>query len=219
MHLSTPQENTGFTAPPTPASVRVLLLDDSSFDRARIKRLSRKASMVVHLDEVGSIEEMARAVRQSRYDLILIDYRLPVGDGMQALELVLQNPSNCNAGKIMITGDNAVNTAVRAMRGGCHDFLVKDGMNAELLSQAMTNAMALARQNQVLQSDMQRENIRQGVVAALNDSEVRHNVAAILRAELGGTRTDRTKIINTMDPSDLDALLAGLNEDDTFTFH
>lgn len=219
MFQSVPLENTGLTDPSPPLPVRALLLDDSSFDRARIKRLSRRAEMAVELDEVGSIEEMDRAVKNTRYDLIMIDYRLPVGDGLQALEHVLADPRHQDAGKIMITGDSAVDTAVRAMRGGCHDFLPKEGMNAELLSQAMVNALTLARQRQQMQSDYHREVIRQGLVAALNDGEVQGNVVSLVRQQLDKTRPDRPQFINVMDPGDVDALLSGFDEDDDFIFH
>ena len=219
MFQSVPVENTGFTAPPPPSAVKALLLDDSSFDRARIKRLSRKAQMPVQLDEVGSIEEMDRAVQQEQYDLIMIDYRLPVGDGMEALQHVLSDPRHRDVGKIMITGDNAVDTAVRAMRGGCHDFLAKEDMNSELLSQAMVNAMTLARQRQMSQADYQREVIRQGLVAALADDEVQGNVVSLVRQQLIKTLPDRPHFINVMDPGDVDTLLQNLHEDDDFIFH
>ncbi|MGB3244162.1 MAG: response regulator [Sulfitobacter sp.] len=219
MFQSVPVENTGLANPIRPTAVRALLLDDSSFDRARIKRLSRKADMVVHLDEVSSIEEMDRAVRESLYDLIMIDYRLPVGDGMEALNHILQDSKHRDAGKIMITGDNAVDTAVRAMRGGCHDFLAKEGMNAQLLSQSIVTAMTLARQRQEMQSDHYRELIRQGLVAAFADEEVQGNVISMVREQLDLTKPDNSRFMNVMDPSDVDALLASFSADDEFIFH
>ena len=219
MFQSVPLENNGMVDPPPANPVRALLLDDSSFDRARIKRLSRKADMLVQLDEVSSIEEMDRAVKESVYDLIMIDYRLPVGDGMEALNHVLLDPRHRDAGKIMITGDNAVDTAVRAMRGGCHDFLPKEGMNAELLSQAMVNALTLARQRHEMHSDYHREVIRQGLVAAFADDEVQGNVISLVRQQLALTRPDRPQLMNVMHPGDVDALLSGFSEEDEFIFH
>jgi len=219
MYQSVPVENTGLTDMPPPVAVRALLLDDSSFDRARIRRLSRKAQMPVQLDEVGSIEELDHAVQTEKYDLILIDYRLPVGDGMQALDHVLQAPMNRDAGKIMITGDSAVDTAVRAMRGGCHDFLSKSDMNAELLNQAMFNAMTVARQRSMTQMDQQHEIIRQGLIAALTDDAVTGNVVSLVKQQILKTLPDRPMLMNQMDPAEVDMLITGLTEDDEFVFH
>lgn len=221
MFQSIPMEATGQTSPPPPASVRALLLDDSSFDRARIRRLSSKTGLQIELDEVGSIAEMDAAVKGSKYDLIMIDYRLPQGDGMEALDHILQDPRNRDAGKIMITGNGSVDTAVQAMRGGCHDFLAKDDMNPEVLNQAMINAMALARDRQqmAMQAEHQREVIRQGLVAALTDTEVTGNVVSLVREHLRNTMPDRPQLINVMDPSHVDALVIGFGEDDEFIFH
>lgn len=214
-------ENAGPVGIPMPKVVKALLLDDSNFDRARIRRLSRKTDLAVQLDEVGSIDEMAAAVQENSYDLIMIDYRLPVGDGLQALNHVLRDPMNRDAGKIMITGDAAIETAVQAMRGGCHDFLTKEGMDVDVLREAMLNAMTLARQKIQLQmqSDHQRDIIRQGLIVALQDSEVQGNVVSMLRGALANTPADHPSMMAVMDPSDVDALLAGLLDEDEFVFH
>ncbi|MGC1496659.1 MAG: response regulator [Sulfitobacter sp.] len=214
-------ENAGPVGAPLPKVIKALLLDDSNFDRARIRRLSHKTDLAVQLDEVCSIEEMAIAFQQNSYDLIMIDYRLPVGDGLQALNHVLLNPMNRDAGKIMITGDGAVETAVQAMRGGCHDFLTKESMDVDVLREAMLNAMTLARQKiqMQMQSDHQRDIIRQGLIAALEDSEVQGNVVSMLRGQLANTPPDHPRMMAVMDPGDVDVLLAGLLDEDEFVFH
>lgn len=214
-------EMTGPIGVPEQKFIRALLLDDSNFDRARIRRLSNKTALGIHLDEVGSIDELDTAVRRASYDLILIDYRLPVGDGMTALSHILNDPMNRDAGKIMITGDAAVDTAVRAMRGGCHDFLIKESMNVDLLREAMLNAMTIARQRVQLQmqADHQRDIIRQGLVAALNDCEVQANVLSMVRQQLAPTPADQPRISRGMDSGDIDVLLAGLKDEDEFVFH
>ncbi|MGJ8627739.1 MAG: response regulator [Sulfitobacter sp.] len=221
MFQTTSLENTKTIKPLRPEPIRALLLDDSNFDRARIRRLSKKTELALQLDEVGSIEELDHAVRKSSYDLILIDYRLPVGDGMKALSHVLDDPMNCDAGKIMITGDAAVETAVLALRSGCHDFITKETMSVDILRDAMLNAMTVARQrvHMQMQSDQQRDIIRQGLVAALNDSEVRENVVAMVRHQLAMNAPHVPRLTPVMDTSDIEVMLAGLSEEDEFIFH
>ncbi len=212
---------TGLPDAPPPTSVRALLLDDSSFDRSRIRRLSRRAELDIELDEVGSIKELDDAVKLARYDLILIDYRLPEGNGIEALNHVLQDPRNKDAGKIMITGNAAVETAVQAMRSGCHDFLTKDDIDPQMLKRAMINAMTLAREHQqiAMRAEQQREIIRDGLVAALTDEAVTGNVVSLVREQLRATRPDHPQLVNVMDPGEVHALLSGLNEEDDFIFH
>tara|TARA_R110000787_G_scaffold182915_6_gene294911 strand:+ start:1129 stop:1788 length:660 start_codon:yes stop_codon:yes gene_type:complete len=219
MFQTMPLEMTGPIEVPELKIIRALLLDDSNFDRERIRRLSGKTELAVQLDEVGSIEELDVAVLRASYDLILIDYRLPVGDGMKALSHILDDPMNRDAGKIMITGDAGVETAVQAMRGGCHDFLTKESMNVEVLRAAMLNAMTVARQRLQMQADHQRDIIRQGLVAALNDSEVQEHMASMFREQLARTHSDQAKLISAMDAAEINVLLAGFTDEDEFVFH
>ncbi|MGJ5618302.1 response regulator [Sulfitobacter sp. MF3-043] len=221
MFQEMPSNEMGPIVMPPHKPIRALLLDDSNFDRERIRRMSSKTELGVHLDEVGSIEELDTAVRQASYDLIMIDYRLPVGDGMKALSHILDDPLNRDAGKIMITGDAAVDTAVQAMRGGCHDFLTKESMNADILREAMLNAMTVARQRiqMQMQTEHQRDIIRQGLIAALNDIEIQGNVVSMIREKLAQTPSNQARPMSGLDASEIDALLAGFADEDEFVFH
>ena len=222
---SVPAHANGVIGVPHPASVRVLLLDDSNFDRARIRRISRKTDLVIDMDEVDSIEEMDRAVKANSYDLILVDYRLPVGDGLVALNHLLEDPRNRDAGKIMITGEAVLGTAVEAMRIGFHDFLTKDDINPQMLNQAMVNAIALARQRQQmqLQTAHQHDIIRQGLIAALNDVDVQGNVVSMVRAQLANAAPDPTAMLRLpqegSDETAVHDLLRNLADEDDFIFH
>lgn len=209
------------SVPPMPREIRALLLDDSNFDRARIRRLSDKTDLLIQLDEVDSIEAMDMAVVKENYDLILIDYRLPVGDGMLALDHVMKNERNKDAGKIMITGDGARHTAMQAMRGGYHDFLTKEEMDADGLRSAMINAVTLARQQQYLtmQATQHREAIREGLIAALQDSNVQRSVISLVSRNLLGAGDGSNELMSRFDASNVDALLAGLDDEDDFIFH
>lgn len=220
LHVN-PTESSLPTPPLVPRDIRALLLDDSNFDRARIRRLSNKTDLCVHMDEVDSIEAMNRAVAQENYDLILIDYRLPVGDGIVALDELLRSNTHRDAAKIMITGDNARRTAVEAMRHGCHDFLTKEELDVDALRDAMINAMTTAqhRQQMIVESEQQRVMIREGLVAALQDEEVQGNVIALVRQNLNPQTRTPDEMRNRFDAGDVDSLLASFGEDDEFIFH
>lgn len=221
MLQATPNPTSYPSGMPIPREIRALLLDDNNFDRARIKRLSDKTNLSIQMDEVDSIAQLDEAVATENYDLILIDYRLPVGDGMQALNHVLQNDLNKDAGKIMITGDGARRTAIEAMRGGCHDFLTKEEMDVEALRTAMLNALSAAqhRRHIIAQEAHQKEIIRQGLVAAMQDSEVQGNVISLVRQQLMQGDFARPRGDRRFHEADLEALLAALNDEDEFIFH
>ncbi|NUH65792.1 response regulator [Sulfitobacter sp. S0837] len=167
--------------------IRVLLLDDSDYDRQRIRRLgARIADFPLTLDEVATLAELETALKHEIYDVILVDYRLAEGTGLQALDRISATATHYGAGRIMITGREDIDAAVKAMRSGCHDFLPKDTMSAEVLRDAMLNAISLARRNAYVQQQMalQREIFRDCMVATLKDSEVRNSIGAIVQTEL-----------------------------------
>ena len=112
--------------------IRALLLDDSNFDRQRIRRMGgRIADLPLTLDEDATLSEMEDALDRAKYDVILVDYRLAEGDGVQALNKISAKSLQNGAGRIMITGNEDIGTAVQAMRSGCHDFLCKNDMSED----------------------------------------------------------------------------------------
>ncbi|MGJ8595751.1 response regulator [Sulfitobacter sp.] len=203
-----------------PNVIKALLLDDSTFDRARIRRMSQHTSLMVSLTEVSSIAEMKEAVTREVFDLILIDYRLPQGDGLEVLSYIQASTLNSDVATIMITGDGDMETAVTAMRNGCHDFLTKEAMTAEQLRFAMVGAMETAAEQRdlVAQNAHQREVIKQGLTAALLDSGVQETVASLFRKEMREMMIAQGKSFGGHDHSDLEALLATLDDNDEFIF-
>ncbi len=204
-----------------PGDIRALLLDDSNFDRARIRRLSQRTGLSIQFDEVDSIDAMDQAVINENYDLILIDYRLPVGDGLVALDHILQNDQNRDAGKIMITGNGAVDTAVQAMRGGCHDYLRKDDMDEEMLHCAIVNALTVARERRAQTANLQEQQgmIKDALLNAMNDQELRKNVVTMFKQEFDSMTGLRKARLTDLSPAEIDALISGFSEEDYFIFH
>lgn len=202
------------------SKIRTLLLDDSTFDRARIRRMSRKTELIVDLTEVSNMGELKAAILREAFDLILIDYRLPHGDGLDVLEQIQNSLLNRDAATIMITGNGDMETAVTAMRNGCHDFLTKDAMTAEQLRFAMVGAMRSAAEQRdlVAQTKHQREVIRLGLKDALMDREVQSSVVALFRSEVEQALARHPATNAGQDNSDLDALLATMGDDDEFIF-
>lgn len=203
-----------------PKIIKTLLLDDSTFDRARIRRLSQNSRLMVALTEVSTIAEAKEAVAREVFDLILIDYRLPQGDGLEVLEHIQNGVLNSDVATIMITGNGDMETAVTAMRNGCHDFLTKEAMTADQLRFAMVGAMQTAAEQRdlVAQTAHQREMSKQGLTAALMDSDVQGTVVSLFKEEMRKMMVGLPAARTRQDHSDLDALIATLGDDDEFIF-
>jgi PleD family two-component response regulator len=204
---------------PFPNIIKTLLLDDSSFDRARIRRMSGHTNLEVDLTEVSSISQLREAVALRSFDLILIDYRLPEGDGLEVLSHIHQSDLNNDVATIMISGEGDMQVAVTAMRKGCHDFLTKDIMTADQLGFAMRGAIGSAQSGRDLAAQTMhlQEIVGRGFAAALMDENLRDNIATIFKEQI--TASLGQSLSAAQDHSSLETLLATLSDDDEFIFN
>ncbi len=197
------------------APIRALLLDDSSFDRARIRRLSRQAQLNIAIDEVDSLNELEGVVDHGHYDLFLIDYRLPVGNGIEAMALLRKNPRHKSAGNIMITGHPKIDTAVQAMRCGYHDVLSKNGMTANDLRTSVKCALEAARQEAPAASVVTKQQLQDSISSAVNDPTA-HEFIRLMGSgnEVGGQNAD----LRLGNHRDISGLLNDMLQTDEFVF-
>ena len=70
------------------SELRILVLDDDGFDRERLQRLSLTLPFPTRVDEADGLASLMHQLDAQIYDVILIDYRLSAGDGMDALEII-----------------------------------------------------------------------------------------------------------------------------------
>jgi len=128
--------------PRASAGIKALLLDDSVFDRRRIRRLSDDTHLPISLDEISSIDALDQVLAQDRFDVILLDYNLPSGDGIEALKRIRGNALNSECPAIMVTGDNKPDIAIRSLKMGCSDYLSKDQLSAQTLKESIVGAIS-----------------------------------------------------------------------------
>ncbi|MFT6675083.1 MAG: CheY-like chemotaxis protein [Sulfitobacter sp.] len=122
-------------------AIPVLILDDERFDRHRLARLCSGLEFPCAVANASTLIDFKTRIEESAFDLILIDYYLPDGTGMDALELVRLSPRNLNTATIMITGLGQDAIEQQAMTSGCADYLTKDELSAGTFHRAVTNAL------------------------------------------------------------------------------
>lgn len=121
--------------------INALILDDSKFDRRRIQRISRDMGLPILLDEVASITALRAILDEDSFDLIILDYRLTEGDGLQALALVRTHPAQALCATIMLAGGDDPDVARQALLNGCSDYLSKSQLTAQGLRRAVMEAL------------------------------------------------------------------------------
>lgn len=126
------------------SSLKALILDDSTFDRRRICRMCRDTGMVIQVEEVASLASLEKALEETDFDIILVDYNLPEGDGIEAIEMVSNHAQNGDCPTVMVAGDAQASIAVQAMRLGCADYISKEGLTAQKLRESILNAIESA---------------------------------------------------------------------------
>ena len=113
--------------------IRVLLVDDQELVRAGFRALLDGQTDIDVAGEAGDGERAVRLTRELAPDVVLMDIRMPVLDGLDATRLISENP-DCEATKIVILTTFALDEYVfEAIRSGASGFLVKDTRPADLI--------------------------------------------------------------------------------------
>lgn len=124
-----------------PKFASILIVDDQRFDRLRLKRLINALEFETHVVEADCLETMGTMLQIDKFDLILLDYNLPDGNGLQALDAVRLDPKNRQAATIMIAGDGQTEIAIEALKRGCSDYITKDDLSSASFRRATINAL------------------------------------------------------------------------------
>jgi two-component system response regulator HydG len=107
----------------------ILVLEDDTTFAQILQGFLNKNGYDVHL--YYKCGTALSALSEKKHDLLLLDYRLPDGTGLEVLykarEMGIAAPA------IMMTGFNDVRTAVKAMRSGALDYITKPVNPDELL--------------------------------------------------------------------------------------
>ncbi|MEX0280819.1 MAG: response regulator [Arenibacterium sp.] len=185
--------------------IKALILDDSAFDRQRLRRLAKDMHLPIEFAEVSSISGLTEALDACRYDVIFIDYVLPKGNGIEALELVRNHYRNRHSATIMLTGDDRSEVAVDSLRNGCTDYVFKGSLTSEILRNRITQAIEIEAEQPVnlgiAKPDSEIEELAE---SATHDSTIRlqsqlAQIISTLRATISEPSADPTRVLQELE--------------------
>ncbi len=98
----------------------LMVEDDLSFQDILKTALSQEFEVEV----TSTRGEALKKIKESTYDLILIDLGLPDGDGLELMPLIKENCSNASV--VVVTMSKDIRRAIQAVREGAYDYVTKD---------------------------------------------------------------------------------------------
>ena len=116
--------------------IKVVLVDDQALFRAGIRMLLASQPDIDVVGEAGDGREGLEVVSRTRPDVVLMDIRMPVMDGLTATAEILSRPEPPRI--VMLTTFDLDEAAARAIRQGASGFLLKDADPEFLLAAIRT---------------------------------------------------------------------------------
>jgi signal transduction histidine kinase len=107
-------------------NISILVIEDSEDDRALIALELRIANFSSHLTFIESEEELKKALQKNIFQIVLCDYNLPGFNAFSALEIVKE--SGLDIPFIIVSGYVSEDDAIKAMKLGAADFIMKDNL-------------------------------------------------------------------------------------------
>jgi len=141
------------------ARYKILLVEDNEIDQMAFKRFVENNALPYDCIVAGSVSEARSVLGFEQFDIVVSDYSLGDGTGLDVLALVKDTPT------VMVTGAGDEEIAVKAWKSGAYDYLVKDS------EQNYLKALPITVEN-TIRHKMAEKKLRllSGAIMSTNDS-------------------------------------------------
>ncbi|QPP06571.1 response regulator transcription factor [Streptomyces bathyalis] len=113
--------------------IRVVLADDQTLVRAGFRSMLDGEEDIEVVAEAKDGAEAVRLAGSTRPDVVLMDVRMPVMDGLDATRQIIADPRLKDVKVVILTTFDLDEYVYGAIKGGASGFLVKDTEPAELI--------------------------------------------------------------------------------------
>ena len=113
--------------------IRVVLADDQQLVRAGFRALLDHETDIEVVGEAATGSQAVALVRRERPDVVLMDIRMPDGDGLWATAQLAADPALEGVHVVIVTTFELDDYVAEAIRAGASGFLVKDTDPLELI--------------------------------------------------------------------------------------
>jgi len=113
--------------------IRVVIADDQPLVRLGLRVLIETEDDLALVGEAEDGHAAVDVVRATRPDVVLLDIRMPVLDGLAALRAIVADQDLAGTRVVMVTTFEVDEYVFEALRGGASGFLLKDTEPTDLL--------------------------------------------------------------------------------------
>jgi CheY-like chemotaxis protein len=161
--------------------IRCLIIDDNSFDRKVLRRAAEGCKLQISFREAFDIRSAENILEAEDFDCIMLDFRLPDGDGLSFAKRFIAASEN-KLPLIMITGRGNESIAREAFHLGILDYVTKESLTSENLERVVRHALAKTQSQRAEQTFM-------GVIVEDALRQFASYLARDLMAPIGTIRT------------------------------
>jgi two-component system response regulator NreC len=130
-HLSlAPSPSAGDVAAEVVSPVRLVLADDHALMRRSLRSVLEREEGIEVIAEAGDLASVARHVDAHRPDVLALDTSMPDGSAMEAIGRLRECVPNTKI--VMLTTDDSVARARRALAAGALGYVLKEHADSEL---------------------------------------------------------------------------------------
>src|SRR5687768_17335226 len=115
-------------------SIRVVVADDQALVRSGFTVLLNGESDIEVVGEASNGAEAVALAAREHPDVMLMDIRMPVMDGLEATRRITSDPSLASTRVLILTTFDLDEYVHEALRAGASGFLLKDTLPVELLN-------------------------------------------------------------------------------------
>ncbi|GAA4226648.1 response regulator transcription factor [Actinomadura meridiana] len=113
--------------------IRVMLADDQTLVRAGFRSILEGEDDIEIVAEAGDGEQAVREASRTLPDVVLMDVRMPVLDGLAATRQIMSDPRLTAVRVVILTTFDLDDYVYGAIKAGASGFLVKDTEPSELI--------------------------------------------------------------------------------------
>jgi DNA-binding NarL/FixJ family response regulator len=112
--------------------ITIVLVDDQELVRTGLRTLAERDGDITVVGEAADGRGGLGAVRMHRPDVVLMDIRMPVMDGIAATRAIVEDPDLAGVRVVVLTTFDEDDHVMNAIRAGAAGYLLKDVSPVEL---------------------------------------------------------------------------------------